>query len=89
MKQIRVGLDSLNLKNIELVEMYEDVKFAEKYYDSLNKEDKEIIYKISRSYVDNIPKETILNNENLGLIDKVYDKNIKIIMKYKEEFGVE
>ena len=71
--------------NEELQYMYESKDFVELFYDKLNNESKALIYKIAKDYVDNVPKMEVLKWKNLGMVNEVYEKNVKIIKKYEGE----
>ena len=71
--------------NEELQYMYESKDFVELFYDKLNSESKRLVYKIAKDYIDNIPKVEVLKWKNLGMINEVYEKNVKIIKKYESE----
>ena len=69
----------------ELQYTYESKDFVELFYDKLNSKSKALIYTIAKDYVDDIPKVEVLKWKNLGMINEVYEKNVKIIKKYESE----
>lgn len=77
-------MDRLKIRE-ELQYMYECKDFVEVFYDKLNRESKALIYKIAKDYVDNIPKVEVSKLKNLGMVNEVYEKNVKIIKKYESE----
>ena len=70
---------------VELTDKYCNNNFVELFYDKLADEDKALVYKVAKDYVDNIPKMEVLKWKNLGMVNETYEKNVKIIKKYESE----